>query len=225
VFANAQVFNMQSLISNLQSLISNIQFLISNFQPEERPIAPKIVVGLGNPGQEYAGHRHNIGFQIVEALAEAWGLSFDKFQQKARVAVGHLGDQRIVLAKPLTYMNKSGESVGPLTRWHKTPIHDILVVYDDLDIPLGTLRMRSKGGAGGHGGMRSIIQHLGTEDFPRLRVGIGRPPAGWDPADYVLSPFTEDELPVVVDVKERAVAAIECWLTEGIEAAMTRFNS
>lgn len=179
---------------------------------------------MGNPGREYAAHRHNIGFQIVEALAGAHGLTFDKLQHKARVAVGTIGDQRVILARPLTYMNSSGESVGPLVRWYKTPIDEVLVVYDDLDIPLGTLRLRLQGGSGGHRGMGSIIQLLGTEDFPRLRVGIGRPPAGWDPADYVLSPFTEDELPIVVEVRERAVAVIEWWLQEGIEAAMNQFN-
>jgi PTH1 family peptidyl-tRNA hydrolase len=157
-------------------------------------------------------------------LAEAHGLAFDRLQHKARVAKGEIDDQSIVLARPLTYMNKSGESVGPLAHWYKTPLEDMLVVYDDLDLPLGTLRLRPGGGSGGHRGMRSIIRQLGTEDFPRLRVGIGRPPAGWDPADYVLSPFTKNELPIVAEVRERAVAAIECWLTEGIDVAMTRFN-
>lgn len=186
--------------------------------------APKLVVGLGNPGRQYAQHRHNVGFQVVEALAEAHGLEFDKLKHKARMAVGRIVDQRVVLAKPLTYMNKSGESVSPLAHWYKTPLDQMLVVYDDLDIPLGTVRLRPRGGSGGHRGMRSIIQQLGAEDFPRLRVGIDRPPAGWDPADYVLSPFTEDEVPVVVDVRERAVAAIECWLQEGVDVAMTQFN-
>ncbi|MFQ5854896.1 MAG: aminoacyl-tRNA hydrolase [Anaerolineae bacterium] len=183
-----------------------------------------MIVGLGNPGREYAKHRHNIGFQVVEALAEAHGLSFDKLQHKARVAVGKVNEEPVVLARPLTYMNKSGESVGPLTRWYKAPVGQLLVVYDDLDIPLGTVRLRPKGGSGGHRGMHSIILRLGTEDFPRLRIGIGRPPAGWDPADYVLSPFTEDELPIVIEVRERAVAAIECWLKEGVDVAMTQFN-
>lgn len=191
---------------------------------EGQPLAPKLIVGLGNPGRKYAQHRHNIGFQIVEALAEAHGLAFDKFQHRARVAVGQIRDQKVVLARPLTYMNLSGTSVGPLVREYKVPLDRMLVVYDDLDLPLGVLRLRPKGGSGGHRGMRSIIQHLGTEDFPRLRVGIGRPPAGQDPADYVLSPFAEDELPVVVRVREQAVAAIECWVEEGLDAAMSRFN-
>lgn len=191
---------------------------------EEPPIAPKVIVGLGNPGREYAKHRHNIGFQVVEALAGAHGLTFDKLQHKARVASGRIAGHQVVLAKPLTYMNESGQSVSPLVHWYKTPLDQVLVVYDDLDVPLGVLRLRPGGGSGGHRGMRSIIQQLGSQDFPRLRIGIGRPPAGWDPADYVLSPFAEDELPVVVEVRERAVAAIECWLHEGIEAAMTQFN-
>ncbi len=191
---------------------------------EDRSITPKLVAGLGNPGREYAEHRHNIGFQVVEAFAEEYDLEFDKMQHKARVAVGRLAGQRVVLAKPLTYMNKGGESIAPLARWYKVRMVDLLVVYDDLDIPLGTLRLRPEGGSGGHRGMRSMIQHLGSEAFPRLRIGIGRPPAGWDPADYVLSPFTEDELPLVAEVRERAVAAINVWLREGIDAAMNQFN-
>ncbi len=191
---------------------------------EDRLIAPKLVVGLGNPGKDYADHRHNIGFQVVEALAEAHGLAFDRLRHKARVAIGQIDGQSVILARPLTYMNRSGQSVAPLVHAYKVSIEEMLVVYDDLDIPLGTLRLRPKGGSGGHRGMRSIIRELGSEDFPRLRVGIGRPPAGWDPADYVLSPFTRDELPIVAEVKERAVAAIECWLAEGINVAMTRFN-
>lgn len=187
-------------------------------------IGPKLIIGLGNPGREYAKHRHNIGFQVVEALAEVHELRFNKRQHKARVATGRIDDAQVVLAKPLAFMNKSGESVSLLVHWHKTPTNHMLVVYDDLDIPLGTLRLRPKGGSGGHRGMRSIIQQLGTEEFPRLRIGIGRPPAGRDPADYVLSPFTADELPIIANVREEAIAAIECWLEEGIEAAMTQFN-
>lgn len=209
---------------NLRSLISDLQSLLSGIHREEPHIVLKLIVGLGNPGPEYARHRHNIGFQVVDALAAAHGLNFDELQHKARVASGMIGGSPVVLARPLTYMNRSGEPVGPLVRSHHVPLDELLVIYDDLDLPLGTLRLRSKGGSGGHRGMRSIIRQLGTEGFPRLRVGIGRPPAGVDPADYVLSPFTEDELPMVVDVRERAVAVIECWLEEGIEAAMTEFN-
>lgn len=187
--------------------------------------AAHLIVGLGNPGQEYARHRHNVGFRIVETLADHHGLVFDQLQHKARVSMGRIADERVILAKPLTYMNKSGESVGPLLRWYKLPLENLLIVYDDLDVPLGILRLRPEGGSGGHRGMRSIIHRLGTGEFARLRVGIGRPPAGWDPADYVLSPFTENELPLVVDVCERGVAAVELWLAEGIDAAMNEFNA
>jgi len=187
-------------------------------------IRPHLIIGLGNPGPEYAAHRHNVGFQVLELLAERHNLVFDRLQHKARVAVGRIAERHVVLGRPLTYMNRSGESVASLVRWYKIPLQQLLVVYDDLDLPLGTLRLRPRGGSGGHKGVESVIQQLGTEQFPRLRVGIGRPPTGWDPADYVLHPFTEEELPVVVAVRERAVEAIECWLAEGIEAAMNRFN-
>lgn len=186
--------------------------------------APCLIVGLGNPGPQYADHRHNVGFQILELLAGAHNLAFDRLQHKARVATGRIGERRVVLARPLTYMNRSGESVVPLVRWYKVPLEQLMVVYDDLDLSLGTLRLRPWGGSGGHRGMESVIQRLGTEEFPRLRVGIGRPPAGWDPADYVLHPFAEDELPVITEARERAVEAIECWLAEGIGVAMNRFN-
>lgn len=191
---------------------------------EESETVHRLIVGLGNPGPDYADHRHNIGFQIVEALAEAHALAFDKLEHKARVARGTIAGQSVVLARPLTYMNRSGESVRALARSYAVPPDDLLVVYDDLDLPVGTLRIRPKGGSGGHRGMESIIRQLGTEDFPRLRVGIGRPPAGQEPADYVLSPFEEDELPLMVAAREAAIAAIECWLEQGIEVVMTRFN-
>jgi PTH1 family peptidyl-tRNA hydrolase len=161
----------------------------------------------------------------VDLLAQAHGLTFDKVQHRALVATGAIKGQRVVLAKPLTYMNLSGQAVGPLVRWHKVPLDQLLVIYDDLDLPLGTIRLRPRGGAGGHKGMRSIITELSSQDFPRLRLGIGRPPAGWDPADYVLSDFGPDELPVFRSAAEIAVQAIECWLSEGLITAMNRFNT
>jgi PTH1 family peptidyl-tRNA hydrolase len=191
----------------------------------EPPMSARLIVGLGNPGSDYLRHRHNVGFRIVGRLAGRHGLAFDRLQHKARVATGRVAGERVILAKPLTYMNKSGESVGPLLHWYKLSLDHLLVIYDDLDIPLGDLRLRPQGGSGGHRGMRSIIQQLGSGEFARLRVGIGRPPPRWDPADYVLSPFTEDELPMVEDVCERAVAAAERWLAEGVEVAMNEFNT
>lgn len=184
----------------------------------------KLIVGLGNPGIQYAGHRHNVGFQSLDRLAEVHGLRFDQLQHKARVAAGEVAGHRVVLAKPLTYMNLSGQAVVPLLRWYKVPLPDLLVLYDDLDLPLGTLRLRPSGGSGGHKGLQSIIQQLGSEDFPRLRIGVSRPPPGWDPADYLLSDFTPAEQALLPDIYERVIAAVETWLKEGIMAAMNRFN-
>jgi len=188
-------------------------------------VSPFLIVGLGNPGPRYAPNRHNAGFRCVDLLAQRHNLTFDRLQHRALVATGTIVDEQVVLAKPLTYMNLSGQAVGPLVRSYKIPLDQLLVVYDDLDLPLGTIRLRPRGGAGGHKGMRSIINQLGSQDFPRLRIGIGRPPAGWDPADYVLSDFTPDELPLFRSAADNAVQAIECWLTEGLDAAMNRFNT
>jgi PTH1 family peptidyl-tRNA hydrolase len=192
---------------------------------EGLPDSPAMVVGLGNPGTEYASHRHNAGFLVVKALARAHGMVFARRKgTKAHVAEGRVGNRQVFLAKPQTFMNLSGRAVGRLSRVHKIPPEQILVIYDDLDLPLGRLRMRSEGGAGGHKGMRSIIETLGTQNFPRLRVGIDRPPGRMDPADYVLQPFAKEEQACIAKALERSVAAIECWLAEGIVAAMDHFN-
>lgn len=185
-----------------------------------------LIVGLGNPGAEYAAHRHNIGFRIVEALARAHGLSFSRRKgSRSLVAEGVIDNRRVVLAKPQTYMNLSGRAVSSLSRLFGLPLERVLVVHDDLDLPLGSLRLRPEGGSGGHKGMRSIIEQLGTQAFPRLRVGIDRPPDRVDPADYVLQPFDRDQLPYVAQAVNAAAAAVECWLTDGIVAAMNEFNS
>ena len=183
-----------------------------------------LIVGLGNPGPKYAANRHNAGFRCVERLGSALGVSFDKRQKRAHVALGDLHGRRVVLAKPQTFMNESGQAVVPLARFYRVPNERLLIIYDDLDLPLGTLRLRPGGGSGGHKGMRSIIEHLGAQDFPRLRVGIGRPPGRMDPAAYVLQSFSSDEELVLQETLERAVGAIETWLCEGIEAAMNRWN-
>jgi PTH1 family peptidyl-tRNA hydrolase len=184
-----------------------------------------LVIGLGNPGTEYSAHRHNIGFRVVETLARAHELTFSRQKRaKARVADGQIRGRRVILAKPQTYMNVSGTAVGRLSRAFEIPPEQILVVYDDLDLPLGRLRLRPEGGSGGHKGMRSVIQSLGTQGFPRLRVGIDRPPGRLDPADYVLQPFSEDAERSLAGVMEVASAAIECWIADGITAAMDRYN-
>jgi PTH1 family peptidyl-tRNA hydrolase len=183
----------------------------------------KLIVGLGNPGRKYAHNRHNVGFQCLDRLAQAHGLSFTQRRAKASLAVGKIADVRVVLARPLTYMNLSGQAVRPLVSFYKLSLEDILVIRDDLDLPLGSTRLRPEGGSGGHKGMRSIIEALGSQAFPRLRVGIGRPP-GNDAVSYVLSDFTADEQITLESVYERAVAAVELFLREGIEAAMNAYN-
>ncbi len=185
----------------------------------------KMVVGLGNPGREYARHRHNVGFQCLDLLAEAHGLSFDRRRRNALLALGHIESRRVVLVKPMTFMNNAGVAVAAVARFYKIAPGDILVVYDDLDLPLGRIRLRPSGGSGGHNGMKSIIQHLGTQDFPRLRVGIGRPPGRMDPVDYVLQDFSPEQEEIMAQVRDRAVQAIECWLRDGIVEAMNTFNS
>ncbi len=184
-----------------------------------------LVVGLGNPGREYEGTRHNAGFMVVDALARALGTEFRRMRHKALLAEARVGRDRVVLAKPQTYMNLSGQAVGPLVRFYKLPLERMLVVYDDLDLPFGALRLRPRGGHGGHKGMRSIIEALGgRQDFPRLRVGIGRPPGRMRAADYVLQRFRPEEREAWPWIEARAVEGIQRWMREGIEAAMNWLN-
>ncbi len=183
-----------------------------------------MIVGLGNPGSRYEDNRHNIGFQIVDELAAAHDMSFDKSQHKAKIANGWIGEQRVLIVKPQTYMNLSGEAVQPLATYYKVEANDLIVVSDDLDLPTGKLRLRPFGGAGGQNGVKSIIQRLGTDQFPRMRVGIDRPPGRMDPAAYVLQNFSSQEEEVMVQVRDRARQALELWLTAGIDNTMNTFN-
>lgn len=185
---------------------------------------PYLIAGLGNPGPQYAANRHNVGFQCIERLAALHGLTFDKRRKQAHVALGAVREQRVILAKPQTFMNESGRAVVPLARFYKVQPERLLVVYDDLDLSQGTMRLRPEGGSGGHKGMRSIIEHLGSQGFSRLRIGIGRPPGRMDPAAYVLQDFSVEETPLLEETLERAVAAIEVWLCDGVEAAMSQYN-
>jgi len=196
-----------------------------------------MIAGLGNPGPEYARHRHNIGFQVLDLFAERHGLAFDKFQKRGRLAIGQVTlrdgwTARVLLVKPMTYMNNSGEAVGQLAAFYKIAPVRILVIHDDLDLPLGRLRLRANGGAGGQKGVASIIRALGSDAFSRLRVGISRPggqnsgaPPSMDPADYVLQPFTAEQEKEMMLARVRAVDAIELWLSAGIDAAMNAYNA
>lgn len=183
-----------------------------------------LIVGLGNPGKEYDQTRHNIGFQVVDTLAAAYGMKFDSKKSKAKYAEGNIAGQRAMLVKPQTFMNASGSSVRGLMDFYKIPIENLLVICDHLDIPLGVVRLRPKGGAGGQKGLRDIIQQIGTQDFVRLRLGIGRPPGNMEPAAYVLRRFDADDTILVQETIERAIKAIETWLQDGIEPAMNRYN-
>lgn len=183
-----------------------------------------LIVGLGNPGREYADNRHNVGYRCVEHLAAAHGIPFSRRQKRNAVALGTVRERSVVLAKPRTYMNKSGGPAAALARFYRVPLDRLLVVYDDLDLPPGTTRLRPSGGSGGHRGMRSVIQQLGSREFPRMRIGIGRPPGRMDPADYVLQDFSEREEALLERTLEQARAAIETWLEEGVDEAMSRYN-
>jgi peptidyl-tRNA hydrolase, PTH1 family len=183
---------------------------------------PKLVVGLGNPGKEYAGTRHNIGFDVVDRLAVKRECSLRK-RSKFSAEVGEAGG--VTLVKPLTFMNRSGAAVAGLVNWLKITPADVLVVLDDADLPLGQLRLRSSGGSGGHNGLRSIIETLGSEQFARLRVGIGRrEPVGGDITNHVLGKFGAEERTAARTATEDAMAAVECCLKEGLTAAMNQFN-
>ncbi|MCX7682550.1 MAG: aminoacyl-tRNA hydrolase [Anaerolineae bacterium] len=184
-----------------------------------------MIVGLGNPGPTYAANRHNVGFRCVERLAKTYNLSFDRRQKKALVAKGMVGTRQVVLVKPQTFMNDSGLAVAPLARFYRIEPARLLVVYDDLDLPFGTIRLRPGGGSGGHRGMLSIITQLGTQHFPRLRIGIGRPPGQMDPAAYVLQDFAAEEELALDRTLQLATEAIVTWLHDGIEVAMSRYNA
>lgn len=184
-----------------------------------------MIVGLGNPGPAYAANRHNVGFRCVERLGAAYNLRFDRRQKKALVARGIIGERQVVLVKPQTFMNESGLAVAPLARFYKVEPARLLVVYDDLDLPPGTIRLRAGGGSGGHRGMLSIIEQLGTQQFPRLRIGIGRPPGQMDPAAYVLQDFSAEEESALDTTLQLATEAIVTWLNYGIEVAMSRYNA
>ena len=184
-----------------------------------------IIVGLGNPGKKYENTRHNMGFIAVDLLAEEYGIKVDKIKFKALVGEGRIAGQKVLLVKPQTYMNLSGESVRELVNYYKVdPESELIVVYDDISLAPGQIRIRKKGSAGGHNGIKNIIANLGTDHFMRVKVGVGEKPKNWDLADYVLSPFTKDERPLVNLAIEHAAKAIEQMLNGDVDAAMNEYN-
>jgi len=190
-------------------------------------IIPKLIVGLGNPEAKYDKTRHNIGFQAVDTIARLWQTSWQENRRfQGTLAEANLpGKGKIRLLKPLTYMNRSGESVRAVSDWYKIPPESILVVYDDLDLPVGRLRIRLSGSSGGHNGIKSIISHLNVEKFPRLRVGIGKTKPNEETIGHVLGKFAPDEVPVIGEALKLSVEAIEHSLTQGLEKTMSLYNS
>jgi peptidyl-tRNA hydrolase, PTH1 family len=184
-----------------------------------------LIIGLGNPGREYRLNRHNVGFMTLDRLVETHRLTgFTKMQSKALITTGRVAGAALVLAKPQTYMNLSGQAVGALMRFHEVPLERLLVCSDDIDLPLGTLRLRSEGGSAGQKGLESIIAQLGTKAFPRLRIGIGRPPGVKAAANYVLRDFKGEDLDIIDFTLDRAVEAIESFVRDGLVLTMSRFN-
>lgn len=184
----------------------------------------KIVVGLGNPGRQYARTRHNVGFMVLDRFASTHSFSFSRSKFKAEIATGRIGGEKVILAKPQTFMNLSGEAVGPILRFYKRELSDLLVVYDDIDIPFGSIRLRPHGGSGGHKGMQSIIANLGADGFARLRVGIGGEELPGDLSEYVLSKFTAAERAELDAIIQRAGDAVEAALCGPFDRAMNMFN-
>ena len=183
-----------------------------------------LIIGLGNPGSKYAGTRHNIGFSAVTALADECGIALKTKECKGITGTGAIEGVKVKLVQPQTFMNLSGECVRALMDFYKVSAEDILVICDEVSLPTGKLRIRAKGSAGGHNGMKNIIAHIGTSDFARLRIGVGEKPEGWDLADHVLAHFPKEEEEAVRDALKKTVAAVRCFLSDGIAETMNRYN-
>jgi len=183
-----------------------------------------LICGLGNPGREYRDSRHNVGFKVIDQIAHDLNIRLSRMQSRAIIGTGAIGTHKVILAKPQTYMNLSGQAVASLVRFYKIPLAQLLVIHDDMDLPFETLRMRASGGSAGQKGLASIIERLGTQQFPRLRIGIGHPSQKAGTSDFVLDGFSNQELKFLGAVLERASSAARTYMVYGIEKAMTDFN-
>lgn len=184
----------------------------------------KCIVGLGNPGKKYSKTRHNIGFMVIDELVRRHSLDLNKKKFNGKYALEHIGDQKVLLLQPQTYMNLSGEAISPLMDYYDIATEDVVVVYDDLDLPTGKIRLRQKGGPGGHNGIKSTINHLGTKEFKRIRIGVGRPTTPQPVIDYVLGSFPKDQLDDVEDSIEKSANAFESWLQKPFVEVMNEYN-
>lgn len=185
----------------------------------------KLVAGLGNPGRDYAGTRHNIGFGVIARISDKYNIPLTGKEHKAVCGKGMIGGEKVILAQPQTFMNLSGECVRSLVDYYKLGSGDIIIAYDDIDLEVGQLRIRGKGSAGGHNGIKNIIAHLGTNEFPRVKVGVGGKPEGGDLVRHVLGRFSREDEKVIGEVLDVAVEAVETILSDGVEAAMNRYNA
>jgi PTH1 family peptidyl-tRNA hydrolase len=206
----------------MKNLIMFLPFLRNNVDNERK--LPLLIVGLGNPGAEFRHNRHNVGFMLLDCLADRLGESFSRLESNSLLTKAKYQDKRLLLAKPQTFMNLSGQAVSRLVKYYKIPRESLLIVYDDVDLPLESIRIRPNGGAGGHKGVASIIERLGTNEFPRLRLGIGRPPGRKNAAAHVLRNFTKEENVFLEVTLERAVDAVLVFVSAGLEAAMNKYN-
>ena len=184
----------------------------------------KVIFGLGNPGRESVQTKHNVCFMLVDALASHLGVTEWREKFDALVADARIGAEKVLLVKPQTYMNESGRAVGPLMHFYKLPAEDLIVAHDDMDIPVGTIRIRKKGSSGGHNGIKSILAHFGDEHFARVRIGIGRPAPGWTVVNHVLAPFDTEGAPKVAEAIRYLIPAVECIVTDDVDMAMNKYN-
>ena len=206
----------------MKNLIMFLPFLRNNVDNERK--LPYLIVGLGNPGAEFSHNRHNVGFMLLDCLADRLGESFSRLESNSLLTKAKYQDKRLLLAKPQTFMNLSGQAVSRLVKYYKIPLESLLIVYDDVDLPLESIRIRPNGGAGGHKGVASIIERLGTKEFPRLRLGIGRPSGRKNAAAHVLQNFTKEENEFLEVTLKRAVDAVLLFVSAGLETAMNKYN-
>jgi peptidyl-tRNA hydrolase, PTH1 family len=184
----------------------------------------KLIVGLGNPGKQYENTRHNIGFDVIEELSRKFSIPLNQSKFKGLYGIGFYNGEKVVLLKPLTYMNLSGESIRAVIDFYQIDVCDIVVIYDDLDLPVGKIRLRQKGSAGGHNGIKSTIQHLGTQEFNRIRIGVDRPKNGMKVTDYVLGRFHEEEKGLTMEAVKKSADACEAWLDKPFLQVMNEYN-
>lgn len=183
-----------------------------------------VIIGLGNPGSKYENTRHNVGFDVIDLLSGRYGIKVSKLKFKALIGEGAIDGQRVVLVKPQTFMNLSGESVREIIDWYKVPMGNAIIIYDDIDLSIGRVRIRPKGSSGTHNGMRSVIYQIQSDDFPRIRIGIDKAPEGWELADYVLSRFSSEDRKIIDESILKAAEAVAAIIKYGADAAMNTYN-